>query len=455
MSKLLRWFFRIVVVVLLVLLVLAVLVLVCYAVYWSYRHNPPRIENLDERLPLIFHFDRLWVVWVWIVGLQAAAAGLGYWVFRQIRGHRASQNVSESVGLIGRTPELDEAWKEIEIRSGRGFADRVYLMLTPSEEHADALLDASGLHIESRFPRVPSLLHASLTSGATFLTCVARPPQVDPDSGSAPSSVEYVCERLRAASSGRIGLQGVIVILPVDWLDRPDAPRLATAYRGDLQAIARIVDVRPPIYVVVTGMESEPGFLEFAHRMQETFRAKRRCGFYLPGEPGDAAGLVHGGLVWFSGWYQTWMLYLMANEPVNYSGNNALFTLGTRIRRFRRRLPELLGTAIAAPQGGENIPLHGCYFAATGPSPDTVACAAGIIRGRVLENAAATRWAVRAINQDMTYRRTALAVGLIGGCAALLAWAYIGLGIGSLQWLSLATPAALIAAWIVTLLRMR
>ena len=55
----------------------------------------------------------------------------------------------------------------------------------------------------------------------------------------------------------------------MDWLDRPDAPRLATAYRGDLQAIARILQVLPPVYVVVTGMESEPGFLEFARRMTE------------------------------------------------------------------------------------------------------------------------------------------------------------------------------------------
>jgi len=455
LSKLLRWFFRIVVVVLVVLVVLALLFVVCYVVYRIYWRNPPRIENLDERLPLIFHFDRLWVVWVWIVGLQAGAVGLGYWVFRLVKGHRASPSVQESGGLIGRSPELDEAWKEIEIRSGRGFVDRVYLMLTPSEEHADALLDASGLHIESRFPRAPSLLHASLTSGATFLTCVARPPQVDPDSGGAPSSVEYVCERLRAAGSGRIGLRSVIMILPVEWLNRPDAPRLATAYRGDLQAISRILDLRCPVYVVVTGMESEPGFLEFARRMKEAFRTKRRCGFFLPGEPGDPAGLVHGGLVWFSGWYQTWMLYLMANEPVNHPGNNALFTLGSHIRRFRRRLPELLGTAIAAPQGGENIPLYGCYFAATGPSPDTVACAAGIIRGRVLDDAAPTRWAVRAIEQDLAYRRAALAVGSIGGCAALLVWAYIVLGIRSLPWLGLAMPAALVAAWIVTLLRTR
>jgi type VI protein secretion system component VasK len=455
LSKLLLWFFRIVVIVLVVLLVLTVVVLAAYAVYRTYRHDPPRIENLDERLPLIFHFNHLWVVWVWIVGLQAAAAGLGYWVVRQLRSNRASQNASESVGLIGRTPELDDAWKEIEIRSGRAFVDHVYMMLTPSEEHADALLDSSGQHIESRFPRVPSLLHASLTSGATFLTCVARPPQVDPDSAAAPSSAEYACKRLRAASSGRIRLQGVIVIMPVDWLDRPDAPRLATAYRGDLQAIARIMDVRPPVYLVVTGMESEPGFLEFAHRMQESFRTKRRCGFYLPGEPGDVAVLVHGGLVWLSGWYQAWMLYLMANEPLNQSGNNALFTLGTRIRRLRRRLPELVGTAMAAPQGGENLPLYGCYFAATGSTPDTVACAAGIIRGRVLENAAPTRWAVHAIDQDMSYRRAALAVGLVGGCAALAVWAYIGLGISSLQWLGLAVPTALIAVWIVTLLRFR
>ena len=161
------------------------------------------------------------------------------------------------------------------------------------------------------------------------------------------------------------------MILPVDWLERPDAARLATAFRRDLQSIARIVDVRPPVYVVVTGLESEPGFLEFAGRMKETFRTRRRCGFYLPGEPGDTAGLVHRGLIWFSGWYQTWILHLMANDPTNHKGNNALFTFGSHIRRFRRRLPELLATAIAAPGGGENIPLHGCYFAATGPSPDT------------------------------------------------------------------------------------
>ena len=64
------------------------------------------------------------------------------------------------------------------------------------------------------------------------------------------------------------------MILPVDWLNRPDAPRLATAYRGDLQAIARILGVRPPVYVVVTGMETEPGFLEFARRMTEAFRTQ-------------------------------------------------------------------------------------------------------------------------------------------------------------------------------------
>jgi IcmF-related N-terminal domain len=455
LSKLVRWFLRIVVIVVVVLVILAVLALVCLGVYQTFRQNPLRIENLDERLPLIFHFNRLWVVWVWIIGLQAVALGLGYWVIRLKRGHRAAHNLTESGGLIGRSPGLDEAWKEIEVRSGPGLFARVYLMLTPSEDQADALLDASGLHIETRIPRTPSLLRASLTSGATFLTCVARPPETDPDAPMTSSSVEYACERLRAAASGRTGPEGVVLVLPVDWLIRAEAPRLATAYRGDLQAIARILSVRPPVYVVVTGMESQPGFLEFAHRMTESFRTRRRCGFYLPGEPEDAAGLVHGGLVWFSGWYQTWMLYLMANEPVNQGGNNALFTFGSHIRRFRRRLPDLLGTAIAAPAGGEKIPLHGCYFAGTGPTPETMACAAGIIRGRVLDNAAATRWAARAIDQDQAYRRAALAVGLVGGSTALLVWAYIALGIGSLGWLGLAMPAALVAGWIITLLKVR
>ena len=313
MSKLLRWFFQVVVVIVIVLLVLAVLGLACYGVYYTYQYNPPRIENLDQRLPLIFHFDRLWVLWVWIIGLLVAALGFAYWLFRLIRGRHASHSVSETPSLIGRTPELDEAWKEIEVRSGRGLVDRVYLLLTPSEEHADALLDASGLHVEGRFPRVPSFLHAALTSGATFFTCVARPPQADPESGSTASSVEYVCERLRAANSGSIALQGVVVILPMDWLDRPDAPRLATVYRGDLQAVARVIQVRPPVYIVVTGMEAEPGFLEFAHRMTETFRNQekvwllpsRRAGRYGRARPRrsrlvlglvpDLDALSHGG----------------------------------------------------------------------------------------------------------------------------------------------------------------
>ena len=89
MSKLLRWFFWIVLIVVAVLLVLALLAVVGYVAYRTYWQNPPRIENLDERLPLIFHFEHLWVVWVWIIGLQAAAMALAYWVFRLLKGRRA------------------------------------------------------------------------------------------------------------------------------------------------------------------------------------------------------------------------------------------------------------------------------------------------------------------------------------------------------------------------------
>jgi type VI protein secretion system component VasK len=450
-----RSLFQRVIAVLAVLLVLGLLALMCFAAYTLYQQNPPRIENLDDRLPRVFHFGRLWVVWAWITGLQASAVALLCWVFRLIRRLRTSSSASDSLSSIGQSPDLDETWKEIDIRSGRGFLDRVYLMLTPSEEHADALLQASGLQIECRVPREPSLIHATRAAGATFVTCVARPPQIDSNSVGAPSRVEYVCERLRAASSGPIGLRGVIVILPVDWLNRPDSARLAIAYRGDLQAIPHILELRCPVYFVITGLESEPGFLEFANRMAESFRTRRRCGFFLPGEPEDATRLVHGGLVWLSGWYQTWMLYLMAKEPLDHDGNNALYTFGSHLRAFRRRVPELLGTAFAALPGGENLSLNGCYLAATGPSPETVACAAGIIRGRVLEDTASRCWAAPALDRDRTYRQAALAVGLIGGGAALLVWAFIDLGIRSIPWLGLAMPAVLAAAWIVALLRFR
>jgi hypothetical protein len=449
LKRFLRWLFRITA---LILLVLVLLALAGSAIYWIVWQAPPRIENLDQRLPRVFHFEHLWVVWTWIVGMLACAAATGSWALRRIR---AREGIAGSGSGIGPVPELDDAWKEIEIRSGRGFVERLYLVLTPSEEEAEALLEAAELPVESRVPPAPSLLQAALTAGGTFLTCVARPLPVEAGSGVAPSAVEYVCQRLRAGDSGGTGLQGILMLLPVDWLDRPDAPRLATSYRHDLQAVTRILELGCPAYVVVTGMESAPGFLEFAHRMHESFRKKRRCGFALPGDARAAAGLVHGGLVWLSGWYQTWMLDLMAHEPLDHRGNNALFTLSTHIRRFRRRLPELLGTAFAAPQGGEIPPLRGCYFTATGPGPDTWACAVGIIRGRVLGDPAAARWTRRAIDQDRAYRRMAWAVGLIGGSAALLVWAYIGLGLRSLPWLSVATPAALVLAWILTLLRAR
>jgi hypothetical protein len=434
---------------------LILLVALSAAGYWVYWHSPSGIENLDERLPLVFHFERLWIVWAWIACLLACAIGSGYWTVRAIRAARTATAHLESGAGIGRTPELDNTWSEIEARLGRGFTERLYLTLTPSEDDASALLDASELHVESRVPQAPALLQASLTARGTFLACVARPVPGEADSGVAPSRVEYVSQRLRALDSGQYGLRGVIVIFPVDWLNRPDASRLATSYRDDLQSIARILECHYPAYAVVTGMESVPGFLAFVGSMQESFRAKRRCGFSIPGDATATASLVHGGLVWFSGWYETWMLHLMAKEPLDHARNNALFTLDSQIRHFRRRLPELLGAAFATPHGGELRPLHGCYFAATGPSPDTSACAVGFIRGRVLDDPAASRWTQRAIEHDRAYRRMAWTVGLVGASAALLVWAYIGLGLRSLHWVDVATPAALVSVWIVALLRLR
>jgi IcmF-related N-terminal domain len=448
----LRWCFRIVALILVASVLLGLLGL---AVYWTLWRNPPRIENLDERLPLIFHFERLWVVWAWVVGLLACGVASGYGAIRRLRSRRALGGGPGPDPWVGRVPELDGAWKEIEIRSGPGFADTLYLMLTPSEDDADALLDASEVHVESRIPRAPSLLRASVTAGGTFLACVARPSPAEVDPGVPPSGVEYACRRLRSGPSGGNGLRGIIVIFPAAWLNRPDAPRLATAYRDDLRAIADILDLRCPAYAVVGSMEDVPGFLDFARRMHESFRTRRRCGFALPSGAGAAGGLVHGGLVWLSGWYETWMLDLMANEPLDLRGNNALFTLGTHIRRFRRRLPELLGATFAAPQGAEIPPLCGCYFAATGPDPETRACAVGIIRGRVLGDPAPTQWTRGAIERDRADRRMAWTVGLIGGSAALLVWAYIVFGLRSLHWIGWAAPAALALAWVIALLRVR
>jgi type VI secretion system protein ImpL len=179
-----------------------------------------------------------------------------------------------------------------------------------------------------------------------------------------------------------------------------------------------------------------------------------RVGFSVPGSIPFSGELISRGLTWTAGWFHSWILNRMSEDPLDQASNNELFSLGQEVRRFRKRLRAIMEAAFSTHQDVVSVLFQGCYFAATGAAPVQQAFATGLFRGprsRVIAGHQATRWGVDALDEDRRYRRITLGVALAGGLMALVAWLYIiGETQNSFWWIGL---VALIIAWIYAAIR--
>lgn len=430
-------------------LVLAGLALAGLVVLFE-RVLPRVFPEVDPGLPLFGSH-----IWTWMLLFTLGAIAAGVEVFRLAR-RRRRRSAPAAVAPAGRFPDLDAAWEAIRLKLAQARIDpaaqKVYLLLGPDEEWAAAQVRAAGLQPFAQGPDAPAPIHAFALAEGLLLSCAGASGLGGGPDAEGAARLEDLCGKLRALDPDGPLLGGVVLLLPADWAAQAEAPRLAAAAREDLQVIRRVLKIRPPVYVVFPQLEQLAGSREFVARLAEPMR-QSRCGFAVPGGQPFSADLVQRGLSWLAGWFETWTLSQMADDPLNQAGNGRLFCLVHEVRRRRPRWRAVVDAALSTHRDAEPVLFRGLYCTATGSAPGDQAFSAGLFRGarsRVLADHVAASWSREALEDDRRYRRAALAVGIVGGLLILMTWAYI-VRFHPLWWIGL---LAVVAAWIATGIRL-
>jgi type VI secretion system protein ImpL len=430
-----------------VALVLTVVLLIVMP--WRY----PAANFLDPGLPPLF-LNHFWP-WVWVFVM-----GIGGSLFFLVRARRLARPAlrAEAAPMGGeRFPDIETAWKEILLRFDQAQIDlasqHLIVVLAPDEDWPAALIQAAGLQLFAQAPETQAPIHAYATSDGVLLSAAGASAFGTQDAQGI-ARLEALGRLIRGVRPDCPVLGGVVLLLPRTWAGQPESVQWAAAVRDDLRALQRVLKIRSPIFVLISEMETAPGFPEFIRRMSNALR-RNRCGFAVPSAQVFSGDLVQRGLVWMSGWFHGWSLSLMADDMLNQGGNNRLFRLDMEFRRYRKRFRALVEAALTTPRESEPVLFRGCYFAATGANPEQQAFLGGLLRGaqaRIFAEHVATDWTAEALADDRRYQRLALAVGLGGGTLTLLAWVYIIVVTQNpWWWLGL---GAVVLTWIVALVRL-
>jgi hypothetical protein len=233
----------------------------------------------------------------------------------------------------------------------------------------------------------------------------------------------YIAELVRRLRQPFCPLNGIMTLLPFALLeDTLSAKELPTCIRHDLNTLRDVTRLTCPVTALVTGMESEAGFAELMRRVggQRSSEGRFGKGFKLwsfPTQENLDALASHA-----CGSFEDWVYALFREEGgLNRPGNGKLFSLLCKMRsRLRTRLRAVLwgGFGCEGEQAQDAILLSGCYFAATGESPERQAFVRGAVE-KLVQQEEELQWTEQALIEDQRYRRAAQFCMIINGALVL------------------------------------
>lgn len=217
--------------------------------------------------------------------------------------------------------------------------------------------------------------------------------------------LRHVCQLLRRARQPYCPINGVLTL--ISWQSVQNAllasRDIPEAVQHDLSTIDTATELSAPITALVTGMESEKGFLELVRRVgREKCRARFGKGFELTNAPtpSNMESLASQACGAFEEW-----VYRLFREPdgLNKPGNIQLYGLLCKTRsRLTIRLKKLLANGFALEAADGRRMLSGLYFAATGSSPDTRCFVEGVV-DKMLRSEEELQWTDRIVGEDRRF----------------------------------------------------
>ncbi len=418
------------------LLFFIVAFLACYLFYAQiYLVYGPKVADVDARLPTLFHSSPR-IFWVWFLGSAALAGCLGYWILRFSRVIKP-EPAADTVDPNQADPAIASACEAI-VNLRHGHEREPAFLIIADGDAPISLMAAAGLGPDAVAPEEPGPIRGLRTSSGLFVQCVG------PETIGARSA----CQTL-GAMPGSPPLRGVIIQIPVATLLGPKAHAFGHASRAILRDVAESTATRCPVYVVISGMEEVPGFLEFAHRSPAEYRTSARFGFTLPDSDNSTDDSVAREYDRLIGWYNLSILDFMETGPLQQEGNEALFSLG---RWFIQAREPILRFLEAAQPGGGDDPLEmlNCYFVATGDAPDQRAFVESLMRVKVAGDPWSVHWSRQSLAADRTLRRVATGLGAVGGTIALLAWVLIFVDLRPTGWINPLLGLTVAVGWVAS-----
>lgn len=237
--------------------------------------------------------------------------------------------------------------------------------------------------------------------------------------------LQHVCKLINRARRPLCPINGIVSVLPFELVESSSG-QLQIAIQKDLAILRQELQIRCPNTALVSGMESDEGFVELVKRLPSQQSSENRFGkgsdlWVVPDSDRLDAIAVHATAT-FEDWI--YMLFQEANA-LKKKNNSKLFMLLCRVRgAFAENLRGVLSrgfgfdTAIAPALAYEQFLFGGCYFAATGNSQSQQAFVKSVF-AKALQQEGELEWAPVARQQDQLYRFLGNLAALIGTIAFL------------------------------------
>jgi hypothetical protein len=234
--------------------------------------------------------------------------------------------------------------------------------------------------------------------------------------------LQYVCHLLRHTRQPLCPLNGVLTLLPFKMMQASpeEVEELQRAIKSDLLTIQREMQLRMPVTALVVGLEQERGFSELVRRVGPDRALSQRFGrrfdvHVLAGRESLIAYCDH-----VCGTFEDWVHTLLReHQALARPGNTRLYGLLCKVRcNLKMRLADILGGGYGydARQSPDDDPFlfSGCYFAATGDTPDRQAFVKGLIN-KLTDEQEFVEWSRKAMATNRRYRWLAIAGFLVSG----------------------------------------
>ena len=414
--------------------------------------------DLDEELPWVFQAPRF-RAWVLLLSLASllTLSHLGWIAMRRVFGFGAKP---VEVGAV--FEDLDAAWQDVLNQLSHQSIDLskqdLYLLMSTSEAVTASVVLAAEMSLFAYAPGAPDApLHVYATARGVYLSLAGASHLGRMDS-EAKARLEWLCKRILTASAGVPTLRGIAVLLPMDIARDGASTRRGEAIRNDLQEIRHAFRVNCPTVIAFCINDELPGFTEYTERLGVDRR--QRTGFSLPTSVKVSDEVIRQGVDWEALWIAYDSRCLMGADVYKHEGNRRLMAMNLALRDRKAELATLVHSAVTLHRQHEPILFRGCYLMVHGHGPDRDGFANGLLggtlEGRVPADKGLSTWSRDADDNDRTYYKVAIGLGVLAAAVALPIWwtaifpklTEPAVGLGGL---GLTVLTTLVMTWVLTL----